>query len=543
MAGIQEGDDVGRLTDHLSRFVRGRVTTRADEFMAAARVGDVDFAVATTDKALLGQLIERFRDAYGAESRELRAFIGSTLVCADCATRWPTAVSGVRACPNCRGKRATLCYRLLDPETFDPEDVAALRRLWKDQAARWWRRTGRSTAHCDACNIDLVRPAGSLSATDLLCDGCVDEVLADGLTGLRRDPYAFGGLELELARPFRWYARAHHLQLDWESLFSKFGFNDGDVPAEFDTWRAEQGYESIDWALDGDWHTILDETVRSWLLPATDREVVVTAMVTNHNPIRAAEVDGVSAEEFDELVRDGLAVELQPEYVEVPFHEVEKVLQRTENGLFPLAEAVRDVVQRLALNPVQHAELRSIVLSTALPPVYLTDCARILAGGSDADEEVRRVAARGEGSMPRTMAAFRAAELVARPELVTRTLDLEHWSAIHRQLFHDTGEAAGVVRPDLDVDLGPTLAALREITAETASDVLTAAVPELAQAKPFMTSRSFGDGNNTLARRVLVQHALARAGLTIDWKWFDLELEPYSSTGENRRELFDRAVS
>ncbi|MGY0388050.1 hypothetical protein ACWZJV_13865 [Nocardioides sp. WG-D5] len=518
------------------------MAAQAEEFIAAARLGDVDVAVATTDKALLSQLIARFREAYGAESRELRALIGSTLVCVDCATRWPTALFGVRACPSCRGKRAILHYRLLDPDTFDLEDVAALRRLWRDQAARWWQRTARSTARCDVCNIELVRPAGSLAVTDLLCDGCVDDLLTDGLMALRRDPYAFGGLELELARPFRSYARPHHLQLDWESLFSKFGFNDGDVPEEFDAWRAAQGYEAIDWALEGDWHTILDETVRAWLLPATDREVVVTATITNHNPIRAVEVDGVPAEDFDELVREGLAADLQPEYVEVPYPEVEKVLQRTENGLFPLAEAVRDVAQQHALTPRQHAELRSIVLSTTLPPAFITDCAGILVGARGADEEVRRVADRGEWGLPRTVAAFRAADLVAHPELVRRTFDLEHWSAIHRQLFHDIDEAAGVVRPDLDVDLEPALAALREITAETAADVLAAAAPELARAKPFMSSGSPADGD-THARRVFVQHALERAGLRIDWKWFDLALEPYSSTGDNRRELFERAVS
>lgn len=321
----------------------------------------------------------------------------------------------------------------------------------------------------------------------------------------------------------------NHLRLDPDGLFSKFGFNDGDVPDGFEVWRERQGLAPIDWHLDGDWHEILDELVRTRLVPAIDRDVEVVKMLTNHNPCRALTVDGRTPEEYEELLREGRVEEIEPEFVDVPYADVEQVVQRTENGLFPLAAAATETVRRLGLTSRQAGELRAIAISTGIDADVIKTCGMVLAGVRSVDPD----------EAAPTLVALRAAELAAEPRLVPRTYDLAHWAAIHRHLCRDTDESAGVVRPGVDVD--KQLAALRDLTPESASRTLAEIVPGLVAARPF-TCTALYDGGNDCARRVLIQHALERIGLTIDWKWVGPDDEAYAPADE-LRDRFDLAVS
>lgn len=65
--------------------------------------------------------------------------------------------------------------------------------------------------------------------------------------------------------------------LDSDSLFSKWGFRDGDVVREADVEIPAELHS----------HTILCDLVRTHLLPALPREVRVCEINTIHNPIRA----------------------------------------------------------------------------------------------------------------------------------------------------------------------------------------------------------------------------------------------------------------
>ena len=185
--------------------------------------------------------------------------------------------------------------RVIYPDTIDEEDVLAIGRLWKQEAASWWRETGRSSAKCDECNAGIDQPDGSLWARRLLCEACADHFLADGLAKLRQDPYTFGPMELWLARQRMVFPPPSHLRLDWESLFTKYGFADGDVPEDFDRWRREQGLAPIDWGLDGDWHGVLDQLVRTRLLPELDRHGRGDHRTDQPQPGRAFAVDGIGA--------------------------------------------------------------------------------------------------------------------------------------------------------------------------------------------------------------------------------------------------------
>ena len=99
----------------------------------------------------------------------------------------------------------------------------------------------------------------------------------------------------------------------------------------------------------------------------------------------------------------------------------------------------------------------------AFPVDEIQTCGRILSGERDPDPRQVRHESTSDHEAARVLAAFRAAELVAQPELVRRTFDLDHWAAIHRHLCGDTNPVAGVPAPE--VDLAQPLAALRDLTA------------------------------------------------------------------------------
>ena len=108
-------------------------------------------------------------------------------------------------------------------------------------------------------------------------------------------------------------------------LLSKFGFNDGDAP---DEWWDYCEDKDIDLP-PGTWHPILRELVNEFLLPVLTQKVEIVYIGTNHNPVRADTIDGVSIDGYGDE-------KLTPESVEIPMAEVEKVARR----LYPLGEVV-----------------------------------------------------------------------------------------------------------------------------------------------------------------------------------------------------------
>lgn len=106
-------------------------------------------------------------------------------------------------------------------------------------------------------------------------------------------------------------------RLDSDSLLSKFGFNDGDMPEDVCDRIDRLGIPSER----VDWHAVLRNLVRKYLLPELAKYHVVelTDIDTAHNPIRAWKVDGV---EVREQWYGGPVDELTPEGVDVPMSAV-----------------------------------------------------------------------------------------------------------------------------------------------------------------------------------------------------------------------------
>lgn len=89
---------------------------------------------------------------------------------------------------------------------------------------------------------------------------------------------------------------ADGLWLDVESLFSKWGFNDGDEPDYLWDWLDEQGIGIQSF----DWHIVLRRLVREFLLPALDEPVTAYDIDSIHNPIRCGiDDEGVLYDEVD----------------------------------------------------------------------------------------------------------------------------------------------------------------------------------------------------------------------------------------------------
>jgi hypothetical protein len=109
-----------------------------------------------------------------------------------------------------------------------------------------------------------------------------------------------------------------------ESLLSKWGFSDGDVPYDYLDWCDATG---TDYPAGGAWRAMLVKLVRERLVPALEQDVETYVMETNHNPIRARSVDGedVTDLHYDPLPPDG--PHLTPECIAVPFTEIAALLE------------------------------------------------------------------------------------------------------------------------------------------------------------------------------------------------------------------------
>src|SRR5687768_2210978 len=94
------------------------------------------------------------------------------------------------------------------------------------------------------------------------------------------------------------------VQLNSESLLSKWGFCDGDL---------------LQWLYDFgklDQHATLVELVRRRLLPALNQKVEIEVIATCHNPCRATTVDGEDVTKWHSELN--CPVKLTPEWVIVP---------------------------------------------------------------------------------------------------------------------------------------------------------------------------------------------------------------------------------
>jgi hypothetical protein len=101
------------------------------------------------------------------------------------------------------------------------------------------------------------------------------------------------------------------LSLFSRDLLSKWGFNDGDTPDEILDYCDDHGIP-----YPADWHVTLRRLVREYLIPKLDQHVFTVDINTNHNPIRAAMVDGRDVE--SEWHRESHTV-ITPEWVEIPY--------------------------------------------------------------------------------------------------------------------------------------------------------------------------------------------------------------------------------
>lgn len=103
------------------------------------------------------------------------------------------------------------------------------------------------------------------------------------------------------------------LTLFSDELFSKWGFNDGDMPDDVCD-HLDEIYPV--WPI-LDWHKILVRLVKEHLLPILEQHVELVEICTNHNPIRASTVDGVDVSGLWHSVHYGDPL-LTPEYVDIP---------------------------------------------------------------------------------------------------------------------------------------------------------------------------------------------------------------------------------
>lgn len=110
-------------------------------------------------------------------------------------------------------------------------------------------------------------------------------------------------------------------RLSTDSLFSKWGFNDGDEPDWLLDALEERG---IDWsASDTGWHDVLHQLVVEHLVPVLSLPVEVYRIETIHNPVRVDTVAGVELP-WEVIIGDQEydGPPLRPDHVDVPLDVV-----------------------------------------------------------------------------------------------------------------------------------------------------------------------------------------------------------------------------
>lgn len=117
------------------------------------------------------------------------------------------------------------------------------------------------------------------------------------------------------------------LTLHAESLFSKWGFRDGDMIGDWLDEVDDSGRD-IRRYLDVDYHRVLRHLVRTYLLPLIPGEFTLYDIETCHNPIR---IDTWRGEQWVDFTTDGPA-ELADIYVEIPGSVVAEILERERRG-------------------------------------------------------------------------------------------------------------------------------------------------------------------------------------------------------------------
>jgi hypothetical protein len=121
------------------------------------------------------------------------------------------------------------------------------------------------------------------------------------------------------------------IYLSGDSLFSKYGFNDGDMPDALMDWL-DADHPSVDYSVE-DWHPVLVQLVRGHLLPLLPDGLEVYEIDTIHNPIRARSLNGVDTTHLER------ALDLPAEVaryaavnVLVPFEDVLALLEASPEG-------------------------------------------------------------------------------------------------------------------------------------------------------------------------------------------------------------------
>jgi hypothetical protein len=122
------------------------------------------------------------------------------------------------------------------------------------------------------------------------------------------------------------------IDIPTESLFSKYGFWDGDLISA--VCEDEDWYNLKPYSARPDAHEILMTVVRTLVLPHIEEEIELQEMfATCHNPCRAASVCGLTCEELHEI--DEYPPDLHPETVKVSVDAIKGIAK----GVFLEARA------------------------------------------------------------------------------------------------------------------------------------------------------------------------------------------------------------
>jgi len=110
---------------------------------------------------------------------------------------------------------------------------------------------------------------------------------------------------------------------DTDSLFSKWGFCDGDLLCEliFDV-SEEMGVPSKN----VDFHQCLHKVLKKYVIPKIKNRLDIVFITTCHNPVRTRTLDGVEVDWFDPEWYENSGLKLEPEVIAVDEDTVKQTI-------------------------------------------------------------------------------------------------------------------------------------------------------------------------------------------------------------------------
>lgn len=193
--------------DSCSRTGQGSLRVPFSRFWATCGRGFDRNIIGGGMRLLCGGCITEMPFSFMRGLREGYSAYGLVIVIGDGAAEGVVENARSGQCPWCGSSGGILLWDRAPLGDVTPEDLKALRGLWRQRCRLWWPQQREGSARC-GCSRDIPRDQGFHTGSQLLCELCVEErtsidILNTSALRLNRPVQTYFGIsEIRRARNF-----------------------------------------------------------------------------------------------------------------------------------------------------------------------------------------------------------------------------------------------------------------------------------------------------------------------------------------------------